>query len=308
MDRRRFVTTGATALAAMAVPKILQAQACGSKTLEDLYGTGPFHKPDAPHRADLASEFEPGQRITIQGVVSNCKGPMKGIDLDVWNATASGCYESFNGCPAIPGHPEQMRLRGQVTTDSEGRYAFNTILPGAYLNGSKYRPRHIHIIVATPYGFSDRFTGAETDRLVTQLYFEGDPYIKGDLGADEPGAANRIIPLSTSDATRWQGIWNLDIPEDRDGAGLRSGPGRNQFDILAHRQGNRVFFGLPSNPGNQPVEIRVYEATGALALRTVETGAPVGVDFGSLRSGSYLVRLSWWTPNGLRRESVAITN
>jgi protocatechuate 3,4-dioxygenase beta subunit len=307
MERRKFIGMGATAVATLALPKALAAQACPSKTEEDRYLDGPFHRENAPKRIKLASEFEPGQRINIQGMVANCKGPMAGVNLDVWNATHTGCYESFGGCPAIPGHPEEFRLRGQMTTGADGKYAFETILPGAYLNGSVYRPRHIHIIIGLPYAITTPRNGV-TDRLVTQLYFEGDPYIKGDYAADHPSAATRIIPLSTTAPTLWQGEWNIGIPDDMNPNGLRSGFSLDQFDILTHRQGNRVVFGLPSNPGIRPVEIRVYEATGALALRKLETGDPVGVDFGSLRSGSYIVELSWWTRNGLRKESVSVNN
>jgi protocatechuate 3,4-dioxygenase beta subunit len=303
MERRKFIGLGATAFATLALPKALAAQACPAVTEEDRYLEGPFHRAGAPRRIKLASEFEPGQRISIQGVVSNCKGPMAGVNLDVWNATDTGCYESFGGCPAIPGHPEAFRLRGQMTTGEDGKYAFETILPGAYLNGGVYRPRHIHIIIGLPYPITTPRNGA-TDRLVTQLYFEGDPYIKGDYAADHPSAANRIIPMSTAVPSLWQGVWNIGIPDDKDGNGLRSGFGLDQFDVLIHRRGSRVVFGLPSHPAPHPVEIRVYEATGALAFRSLQTGAPVEVDFGSLRSGSYIVELSWWTRNGLRKESV----
>ena len=159
---------------------------------------GPFHRVDAPSRSKLASDFEPGQRLSIQGIVSNCSGPLSCINLDVWNATDGGCYESFGGCPAIPGHPEQYRLRGQMVSDAEGKYGFETVLPGAYLNGSAYRPRHIHIILSLPYTITTPRMG-NTNHLVTQLYFEGDPYIKGDYAADHPSANNRIIALSKTD-------------------------------------------------------------------------------------------------------------
>lgn len=307
MERRKFLGIGATAFATIALPKALAAQACPGKTEEDRYLDGPFHRPNAPKRVKLASEFEPGQRINIQGVVADCKGPMAGVNLDVWNATDTGCYESFDGCPAIPGHPEQFRLRGQMTTGADGTYSFETIFPGAYLNGGKYRPRHIHIIISLPYAITTPLNGV-TDQLVTQLYFEGDPYIQGDYAADHPSAANRIIPMSKAVPALWQGTWNIGIPDEGNSNGLRSGFGPEQFDVLLQRRGNRVLFGLPANAGDRPVEIRVYEAKGALALRSLETGIPVGVDFGSLRSGSYIVQLSWWTRNGLRKESVHVKN
>jgi protocatechuate 3,4-dioxygenase beta subunit len=57
-----------------------------------------------------------------------------------------------------------------MNTDSIGVYAFQTILPGRYLNGGTYRPRHIHFRVSHP-GFT---------LLTTQLYFAGDPFLDSD--------------------------------------------------------------------------------------------------------------------------------
>ena len=94
---------------------------------------------------------------------------MANVNLDVWNATDTGCYESFEGCPAPAGHPEQYRLRGKMTTDAEGRYSFETILPGAYLNGSKYRPRHIHIIIITLTKSNPALWDGTWNRMIFQL-------------------------------------------------------------------------------------------------------------------------------------------
>jgi protocatechuate 3,4-dioxygenase beta subunit len=57
-----------------------------------------------------------------------------------------------------------------MTTDADGAFELSTIIPGHYLNGSTYRPAHIHVKASAP-GYR---------LLTTQLYFEGDPYNEGD--------------------------------------------------------------------------------------------------------------------------------
>ncbi|MDB5107040.1 MAG: hypothetical protein JWP91_4729 [Fibrobacteres bacterium] len=297
MDRRKFVGAGTAALAALAVPKGLLGQTCDNRTLGDRYGMGPFHTDGAPRKVKLASEFEPGQRISVQGTVANCSGPVSGVNLDVWHATDGGCYQHpSDACPDIPGHPESFRLRGQMVTDRDGKFAFESILPGAYLNGSAYRPRHIHVIISQSPGV----------QIVTQLYFAGDPYIKGDFGADEPGAANRIIPWVKTVPALWKGTWNIQIPGVTTGLIPQNDPAMMEFDVYARRLGNSILFHLPPNTSRQPVELRVYDLAGALVKRSLMTGLPVELDIGSLRAGSYMVDLSWWTLKGLRKESVPI--
>jgi protocatechuate 3,4-dioxygenase beta subunit len=305
MQRRKFVGLGVSAFATLVFAKGARAQICKNKTEEDRYLDGPFHRLNAPNRIKLASEFEPGQRINIQGTVTNCAGPMADINLDVWHATDSGCYESFGGCPALPGHPELFRLRGQMRTNAEGKYSFETILPGAYLNGSKYRPRHIHIIITLPYTITTPIL-KETKTLITQLYFDGDPYILGDYAADHTSAANRIIALDKTVPTLWQGTWNIGIPDPKGTSDLELDHTMEQFDVYVRRAGNRMIFHLPSNSSKQPVETRIYDGLGTLVRRTLEAQAPIGLDMLVLNPGAYVVVFTWWTPNGLHKESIPI--
>ncbi len=112
-----------------------------------------------------------GERIIVHGRVVDQNGlPQRGVLVEVWQANAGGRYRhkkdgylapldtNFGGC-------------GRVLTDDEGRYEFHTIKPGAYPwpNGvNDWRPAHIHFSVfGTGWG----------QRLVTQMYFEGDPLI-----------------------------------------------------------------------------------------------------------------------------------
>ena len=112
-----------------------------------------------------------GQRIIVYGrVLDENARPVPGALVEFWQANAGGRYRhkketylaaldpNFGGC-------------GRAITDAEGRYWFRTIKPGAYPwpNGvNDWRPAHIHFSI---------FGHAFAQRLITQMYFEGDPMI-----------------------------------------------------------------------------------------------------------------------------------
>lgn len=142
---------------------------------------GPFHEEGAPHRTVLATEDERGERLVIEGTVyePDCTTPVGEALLDVWQADADGEYHG--------GSDDQYRLRGQMRTDSDGRYRFETIRPGNYPLGATMRPAHIHFTVTKP-GF---------EPLTTQLYFAGDPHLAPDdpCGSCNSGDPTLIIEL-----------------------------------------------------------------------------------------------------------------
>jgi hypothetical protein len=123
-------------------------------------------------------------------VLSNdCLTPVPGASIEVWQANQAAVYDtsaSFN-------------LRATITSDENGHYAFETIMPGAYLNGAQYRPKHIHFKVTKP-GFPT---------LITQLYFEGDEYIPADPWASQPEASGRIITLNPIGNEQSEGLFDI---------------------------------------------------------------------------------------------------
>jgi protocatechuate 3,4-dioxygenase beta subunit len=126
---------------------------------------GPYYRAGAPERWDL---LEPGMRgtvVEIDGRVtgSTCGAGQRDVELDVWQANADGRYDN-DGSFGMP--PPRYMLRGRLKTDASGRYHIRTVLPGHYMNGSQYRPAHVHVKARAP-GFHT---------LTTQLYFPGDPY------------------------------------------------------------------------------------------------------------------------------------
>ena len=107
-----------------------------------------------------------GQVLNVMGRVLNPSGePVRNAKVEVWQANTYGRYthpSDPNPAPLDPNFDGAAIL----TTDPEGRYRFKTIKPAAYPAGpNMMRPAHIHFQV----------TGRQ-DRLVTQMYFENDPY------------------------------------------------------------------------------------------------------------------------------------
>jgi len=124
---------------------------------------GPYFEAGAPFRATrLASSSERGTRLAVEGrlVGPDCKTPLKGYALDLWQADDEGNYYDASATG--------YRLRGKVVTDAQGHYRFETIVPGNYGDSEGIRPAHIHAHVLTPGG---------NILLTTQLYFAGDPYL-----------------------------------------------------------------------------------------------------------------------------------
>jgi protocatechuate 3,4-dioxygenase beta subunit len=187
--RREFIHRALLATAStLAAPAFLLAHGRGAPgdcgpTTDDI--PGPFYQPDAPLRVALAANDEPGTYLFMKGKVyaRDCTTPIPGATVDVWHASDSGCYSDATSCQGP--HNDRYNLRGRMLSDAEGFYSYSTIIPGRYLNGSTYRPSHIHYKVTPPGGVE----------LVTQLYFEGDPYLATDPWASDPKAAGRIITL-----------------------------------------------------------------------------------------------------------------
>lgn len=129
------------------------------------------------HAADLTAGFpgQPqGERIIVSGRVLDENGrPVRNTVVEVWQCNAAGRYLHKGDQHDAPLDPN-FKGTGQVLTDSEGRYRFTTIKPGAYPWRNHYnawRPAHIH--------FSLHGDGIG-QRLVTQMYFPNDPLLAFD--------------------------------------------------------------------------------------------------------------------------------
>ncbi len=115
-----------------------------------------------------------GERIIVTGRVLDDDGrPIRGALVEVWSANAAGRYRHDVDQHPAPLDPN-FTGAGRCLTDDDGNYRFITVKPGAYPWGNHpnaWRPAHIHFSV---------FGRAFSERLVTQMYFPGDPLFEFD--------------------------------------------------------------------------------------------------------------------------------
>lgn len=115
-----------------------------------------------------------GERIVVSGRILDIDGrPIKNTLVEIWQANAAGRYIHKVDQHNAPLDPNFFG-GGRCVTDENGRYTFMTIKPGAYPWGNHpnaWRPNHIHFSL---------FGSNITNRLVTQMYFPGDPLLQYD--------------------------------------------------------------------------------------------------------------------------------
>lgn len=166
--------------------------------------TGPVFGHDAVAAGDndLTRQHDAapiGERIIVGGQVLDEGGrAVPHALIEVWQCNAAGRYRHKNDNHDAPLDPNFTGC-GRTITDAQGRYSFVTIKPGAYpwrnhLNA--WRPSHIHFSLFGP---------AFLTRLVTQMYFPGDPLLPHDpifnSTADEK-ARHRLVSDFDWDSTR----------------------------------------------------------------------------------------------------------
>ncbi|MCK9534380.1 MAG: protocatechuate 3,4-dioxygenase subunit beta [Pseudomonas sp.] len=140
-----------------------------------------------------------GERILVTGTVFDELGqPVPNTLIEVWQANAAGRYVHKRDQHDAPIDPNFLGA-GRCLTDENGRYKFYTIKPGAYPWGNHpnaWRPNHIHFSLLGP---------CISSRLVTQMYFPGDPLL-----AYDP------IYIATPEAARERLVseFSLDVTED----------------------------------------------------------------------------------------------
>ncbi len=143
-------------------------------TLSELTGPGPAVAAVTAEDADLTRNAGTGgqaigQRIIVTGRVLDDRGqPVPRALIEIWQANAAGRYVHRNDQWPGPLDPNFLGI-GRCLTDQQGVYRFLTIRPGAYPwknHANAWRPSHIHFSLFGP---------SLAARLVTQMYFAGDP-------------------------------------------------------------------------------------------------------------------------------------
>lgn len=110
-----------------------------------------------------------GEIIEVTGRVLDRDGkPVPGARLDIWQANAAGRYLHKGDTHDAP---LDMNFQGfaQLKADGDGRYRIRTVHPGYYPASGYQRASHIHFMV-----------DGDNSRLVTQMYFENDPWLAQD--------------------------------------------------------------------------------------------------------------------------------
>jgi protocatechuate 3,4-dioxygenase, beta subunit len=190
--------------------------------------TGPQNGRDVRPLGDLDHDLtrqhagDPlGERIVVSGRVLDAGGrPLRDTLVEVWQANAAGRYAHQGDQHPAPLDPN-FSGAGRTVTDADGRYEFITIKPGAYPWGNHHnawRPQHIHFsLLGTAFA----------QRLVTQMYFPGDPLFAFDPiynAVRDERARERMVSSFTLEDTRpeWALAYTFDI--------VLRGPGATPFE------------------------------------------------------------------------------
>jgi protocatechuate 3,4-dioxygenase beta subunit len=151
-----------------------------------------------------------GERIVVHGFVwDEFRKPVRNALVEVWQANAGGRYRHRNDTYIAPVDPNFGGC-GRVLTDSDGHYVYRTIKPGPYPwrnHRNAWRPAHIHFSL-----FGSEFT----QRMVTQMYFPGDPLFPLDpiyQSVVDPAARARLVAAYDHDVTtpEWATGYRWDI-------------------------------------------------------------------------------------------------
>jgi protocatechuate 3,4-dioxygenase beta subunit len=190
--RRRFVagliSAGASGLTLPHLPSFARAQATLPLTPSCDDGDeptptqteGPYFTPNSPERALLREEGMAGMPIALTGFVltRSCR-PVSGALVELWHADDAGEYDNVG-----------YRLRGHQFTGADGRYLFETLMPGLYPG----RTRHFHL----------KFQAPNQPVLTTQFYFPEEPGNESD-GIFDPALLLQI----EGDVARYDTVLDL---------------------------------------------------------------------------------------------------
>jgi protocatechuate 3,4-dioxygenase, beta subunit len=185
------------------------------RTLSEMTGPGPTISSIAREDNDLTRNsgtdgIAIGERIIVTGrVVDGSGNPVANTLIEIWQANAAGRYVHRGDQHDAPIDPNFLGM-GRCLTNRAGEYTFLTVRPGAYpwLNHpNAWRPAHIHFSLFGP---------SYNSRLVTQMYFPGDPLHEMDPifnSVPDEDARRRLIARYEHDVTQpeWALGFRFDI-------------------------------------------------------------------------------------------------
>jgi protocatechuate 3,4-dioxygenase, beta subunit len=182
-SRRELLTAGASVLGAASPALAAALRRTPTQVL------GPFYPVEKPLDADAdltsikgRSGQAQGQVVHVMGRVLNAKGePVPGARLEIWQANSHGRYTHPSDRSSAPLDPH-FEGYADLRSDADGRYRFKTIKPAGYPADQGMRAPHIHFDVS-----------ARLNRLVTQMYFSGEPLNEGDFVLAIAGANRKLL-------------------------------------------------------------------------------------------------------------------
>ncbi len=177
---------------------LIRLPAAYSDLTQPVYGHLPIRETDNDLTRQSPGGEPQGERIIVAGRILDEDGrPLRRALVEVWQANAAGRYRH-----AVDQHPAPLDPHflgaGRCETDDDGGYRFTTIKPGAYPwrnHDNAWRPAHIHYSL---------FGTAFTQRMITQMYFPGDPLFPLDpiyQSIADQGARDRLIASYDHDLT-----------------------------------------------------------------------------------------------------------
>ena len=167
--------------------------------------TGPYWRDGVPIRNQFDLYGHPGQKLSLSGFVrdAHCR-PIPEAVIEMWHAYPTtmkpGALEPKHSVDYDLKSPA-FKYYGQFATNQLGHYSMTTKKPGWYLNGDSFRPSHIHVKIY--------INGVE--RLTTQLYFKGDPFLAADPWAS--AAHERIIELTPTESGQLAADFDFSLPD-----------------------------------------------------------------------------------------------
>lgn len=185
-----------------------------------VYGQGAVDALDCDLTRNAVRNGDPlGERIIVTGRVLDDGGrPVRNALVEIWQANSAGRYIHRNDQHDAPIDPN-FTGAGRCLTDESGEYRFTTIRPGAYPwrnHANAWRPAHIHFSLTG---------GAFLQRLVTQMYFPGDPLLPLDPilnGIRDDDGKRRLVSRYDHELTKPE--WALGFRFDIVLAGGRQTP------------------------------------------------------------------------------------
>jgi catechol 1,2-dioxygenase len=182
MKRREFGKLTGLSVMALSTTGFIQFNGTNyegnCETTSDILG--PFYRPNSPKRDNLVVPELPGDIVELSGIVrhKDCQTPYKNAKVELWHCSSDEIYDNDS---------TEYRYRGTTYCDDNGSYKFTTQMPVPYdAGGGLIRPAHFHLMISAP-GYQS---------LITQLYFQGDPYIDTDVSSSSPAAEYRKLKVA----------------------------------------------------------------------------------------------------------------